>query len=115
MAFCNGGAVMSVCPCCGAETEAYPASRVAEIVSPIMGEIVSRLMRKPGEFIPTREIAAFVYRNDPNGGPDNPSVNIANAIQFNRRRLAALGWSIEGRLGFHGGYRVVVSSVVRAR
>ena len=96
------------CPCCGQPVEAYPLDRIAAIVTPVMGEIVARLMTCPGEFVPVEELVRWTYRRDPNGGPDAGKATIMNVINHNRRRLNALGWDVRGRMGRIGGLRIVV-------
>ena len=92
------------CPCCGQTVDAIDPRKLAAIVSPVMAEMVAVLLKNPGQYVPTEEIARFVWRRDPNGGPANAAVSICNLIAFNKTRLAALGWAVKGRLGRYGGY-----------
>lgn len=76
------------------------------LLSPIVAEVVGCLSKRPGEFVRTSDIAAQVWRRDPNGGPENFGICISSAIARNRHRLQALGWEIESRFGQPGGYRL---------
>ncbi len=70
--------------------------------------MVALLATKPGEFFTREQIAAYVYRRTPDGGPQFLSSSVKNVINYNKSRLRALGWDIEGRLGLYGGYRLVI-------
>lgn len=99
---------MTSCPCCGQPTQAIDLATLAKVVSPTMGEMVDLLSSKPGAFFSSDEIARHIWRRTPHGGPEFLPSTIANMVNYNKRRLRALGWDIEGRLGRHGGYRLVI-------
>ena len=101
---------MANCPCCGQETKAIDLVTLAKIVSPTMGEMVDLLASQPGQFFTREQIARHIWRRTPEGGPEFLSSTVANMVNYNKRRLHALGWDIEGRLGSHGGYRLVMRS-----
>lgn len=99
---------MTLCPCCGQKTNAVKLETLIEVVSPTFAEMVSLLAKTPGKFVPTDQIARWVWRRDPNGGPENANVCLSNLLSYNRRKLKALGYIVEGRLGRYGGYRLCI-------
>lgn len=99
---------MTPCPCCGQMTEAVRLETLVAVVSPMFAEMVDLLAKTPGRFVSTDRIATYVWRRDPNGGPINANVCLANLLSYNRRKLKALGYRIEGRLGRYGGYRLCI-------
>ena len=104
---------MTACPCCGHETNALPIEKLVRVLSDKCAEIVTILTTAPGAFVPCEEIVRWVYRHDPDGGPMNAAACINQVISYNRPRLAAMGWQIEGRLGPYGGYRLSVHPQAR--
>ena len=92
------------CPCCDQIVAAYPIETMQAVVSPVMAEIIHALSRRAGEFVSCNDICDFVYRRDPNGGPEYPSSAVGRVIQYNRSKVAAMGWAITGRHGPGGGY-----------
>lgn len=99
------------CPCCGQMTEAVRLETLVAVVSPTFSEMIELLAKTPGQFVPTDRIAAHVWRRDPNGGPLNANVCLSNLLAYNRRKLKALGYRIDGRMGRHGGYRLCIEQV----
>ncbi len=100
-------------PCCGHETNAMSLDRLVRVLSAKCAEIVTILNTAPGEFVACENIVRWVYRHDPDGGPMNAASCINQVISYNRPRLAAMGWQIEGRLGPYGGYRLSVHPEAR--
>ena len=103
----------TLCPCCGQQTQAMSIERLVAVASPLAAEIISRLMKAPGEFVTSDAIARYIYRNEASGGPINYAACINQVISYNRPKLAAMGWLIESRLGPYGGYRLCVSPQAR--
>lgn len=101
------------CPCCGQEIAAMPPELLAAIVSDKCAEIVTLLARNPGKFVPLVEVAAWVYRHDPEGGPMNAGSCINQVVSYNRPKMRAMGWDIVGRLGPYGGYKLQVHENAR--
>lgn len=95
------------CPCCGAPIDSAPLSAVMAEVTPVMAEVLTVLKRNPWEYTSGEDLARWVYRNDPNGGPVLAEKSISVVVHVNRPRLKALGWTINGRQGRGGGYRLV--------
>lgn len=103
----------AVCPCCGGDIKAIDPQKLLQIVSPTFAEMVTRLLKSPGEYVRTEELARYIWRRDPNGGPESPAININNLVSYNKRRLTALGWEVVGRMGRHGGYMLRVSEAAQ--
>jgi len=101
------------CPCCGQAIAAMSPDLLARVVSDKCAEIVTILAKSPGAFVPCVDVLRWVYRHDPEGGPMNAAACINQVIGYNRPKLRAMGWNIEGRLGPYGGYRLVVSEDAR--
>ena len=99
---------MTICPCCGQQTDALPIEKLVRVVSDRAAEIVTLLARDPGDFVACSDVVRWAYRHDPEGGPLNARTCINQIISYNRQKLAAMGWLIEGRLGPYGGYRLSV-------
>ena len=104
---------MNLCPCCGAETDALPIETLVRVVSHRAAEIISILAKSPGEFVSCEDVVRWVYRFEPDGGPLNAATCINQIVSYNRPKLAAMGWRIEGRVGCYGGYRLLVSDEAR--
>lgn len=98
------------CPCCGQSVESFDPDKLIAIVSPVMAEMIEALLKRPGQYVSTDELARYIWRRDSNGGPANPAVSIWNLVAFNKRRLAALGWAVKSRTGRYGGYMLVTLS-----
>lgn len=98
---------MIACPCCGQPTRSVPVETMTTFLSPIMSEMVLRLSREPGSFVLTSDLAYYIWRREPTGGPENAGICISSAVARNRARLRAMGWDIESRIGQPGGYRLV--------
>ena len=96
------------CPCCGQTISAMPPEMLARVVSDRCAEIVTLLARTAGSFVPCETIIRHVYRHDPDGGPVTAAACINQVVSYNRPKMAAMGWQIEGRLGPYGGYRLKV-------
>jgi hypothetical protein len=92
------------CPCCGQAVASIDPAKLAAIVSPVMAEMIEILLRHPGEFVPSEKIAQHIWRRGADGGPTNTATAICSMVNFNRRRLKALGWEVKGRMGRYGGY-----------
>jgi hypothetical protein len=101
------------CPCCGQTIAAMPPELLARVVSDRCAELVTILAKSAGTFVPCAQVVAWVYRHDPEGGPYNARTCINQVVSYNRPKLRAMGWDIEGRLGPYGGYRLVVSQDAR--
>ena len=102
---------MTPCPCCGQPTEAVRLETLIAVVSPVFAEMVELLSKTPGQFVPTEKIASYVWRRNSDGGPLNANICLSNLLSYNRRKLKALGYRIEGRLGRYGGYRLCIEQV----
>ena len=103
------------CPCCGQPIAAMAPDLLARVVSDKCAEIVTLLARTVGAFVPCETIVRHVYRHDPEGGPNNAAACINQVISYNRPKMRAMGWKIEGRLGPYGGYRLVVDDAARVQ
>ena len=101
------------CPCCGQTIAAMPPEILARVVSDKCAELVTLLAKTAGTFVPCEQVVAWVYRHDPDGGPLNARTVINQIVSYNRPKMKAMGWNIEGRLGPYGGYRLVVSDEAR--
>lgn len=101
------------CPCCGQVIAAMPPELLARAVSDKCAEIVILLSKRAGTFVPCADVIAWTYRHDPDGGPMNAAACINQVISYNRPKMRAMGWNIEGRLGPYGGYRLVVSDAAK--
>jgi hypothetical protein len=97
---------MSACPCCGAPVEADPLAEALRAVTPTMREIVGFLASRTGRLTSARELAGWVYRDDPNGGPLYDETSIAEVVRYNRPRLRATGWDVFGVRGRGNGYEL---------
>lgn len=97
---------MTPCPCCGAPVEADPLAEAMRAVTPPMREIVGYLARRPGEAVPRMELAGWVYRDDPNGGPLNAEAAVGMVVRRNRHHLRAHGFDVFARVGPGGGYEL---------
>ena len=101
------------CPCCGQKISAMPPEILARVVSDKCAEIVTILAKSAGQFVSCEQVVRWVYRHDADGGPTNARTVINQVVSYNRPKMAAMGWRIEGRLGPYGGYRLVVSDDAR--
>lgn len=101
------------CPCCGSPTNALPFEVLVEVVTPVMAEVLEVLNRRPGTYVSASDISDHVYRRNSDGGPEAAEQSVTNVISYNRRKVAALGWAIQGKLGPGGGYRLVISENAR--
>ena len=104
---------MTACPCCGQQTKAAKVETLVAVVSPVFAEMVTLLATKPGEFFDTDQVARHIWRNYSDGGPLNAGTSITNLVAYNKRRLKALGYDVQGRLGRYGGYRLVITEDAR--
>jgi hypothetical protein len=98
---------VSTCPCCGQPIEATLEGAL-NAVTPMMRSIVEFLSRRRGAVVPCEEIADYVYRNYPDGGPLYAGESIRVTIYRNRQRLQARGWTVKGSKGNVGGYSLQV-------
>jgi hypothetical protein len=90
-----------------------PPELLARVVSDKCAELVTLLAKHPGHFVDSDIIAAWMYRHEPDGGPLQAKQIINQVVSYNRPKMAAMGWKIEGRLGPYGGYRLVVSDAAK--
>jgi hypothetical protein len=97
---------MTACPCCGAPVEADPLAEAMRAVTPLMREIVGYLARHPGRVVQAREIADWVHRDDPDGGPICAHESVQRIISTNRPRLRPHGFDVLGQPGPEGGYEL---------
>lgn len=95
------------CPCCGAPVRGLSPQDAAKTLPPTLALIVRFLATRPGLYVPAEEIAAAVWSGDPNGGPENATSSIGNAIQYGRPKLRRVGLDIVGRVGASGGRKLV--------
>jgi hypothetical protein len=98
---------VSTCPCCGQPIEATLEDAL-NAVTPMMRSIVEFLSRRRGSVASGEEIADYVYRNYPDGGPATAGECIKVTIHRNRPRLQARGWTVKGSKGNIGGYSLQV-------
>ncbi len=93
------------CPTCGGALADLPLPFLKAAVSPMMGRILDVVVRRPG--IDGVDLAAAVYADDPDGGPDWARNSVGVTIWRNNKRLAPLGWCCKGHKGRGGGYSLV--------
>lgn len=103
----------TICPCCGQKTDALPIETMVQVLSDKAAEIVVFLAKHPGQYVGSAAIARYIYRMDPEGGPLNAPACINQIIGYNRRKMAAMGWEVQSRMGVDGGYRLNVSEAAR--
>jgi hypothetical protein len=102
--------VIACCPTCGGTlTEALPAGSLAGIFTGVFAAIVEHLAQRAGRWVTSQALAAVVYADRPDGGPDDACGSIRVTISKNRHRVLPLGWRIEGHNGPGGGYRLVLA------
>ncbi len=103
------------CPCCGGMMPPGPVPREEivgrlETTSQVFRDVVRRLAWRPGHQLTSRELVDYVWRRDLNGGPDNADEVVRSTINWQRHKLETLGWTIVGRTGPGGGYRLILAA-----
>lgn len=97
---------MTICPCCGQELPAGFVAPREELVgrlqtsSWVFRAIVQRLAWRPGLKITCAELADYVYRDDPEGGPVRATDSIKEIVSRYRHELEPLGWALRSRRGY---------------
>ncbi len=89
------------CPTCG---QILPPT----VVLPKMRQRIYDCVAQHPQGISADQIADTIYRDDPNGGPENAPVCVRTQIWFiNHKCLRPLGLEIKGKSGPQGQYRLV--------
>ena len=91
----------AACPCCGAPVEG--AVSVEALLAIQFGPVRSTLLRCMIEAYPrprsARQIADYVYRDDPDGGPDGALDLVSINAHHIRKKIEPLGWTLRGVRG----------------
>ncbi|WP_295805918.1 helix-turn-helix domain-containing protein [uncultured Nitratireductor sp.] len=103
------------CPCCGGMMPpgAVPREEIVgrlETTSQVFRDAVRRLAWRPGHQLTSYELAEYIWKDDPNGGPDTADAVVRVTIRRERHHLEPLGWRIERRAGHGGGYRLILAA-----
>lgn len=100
---------VSTCPCCGQPIEGLGPQQAANQIGGYFRLIVEAILNLStgGRPVPAFEIADRIYRDDPDGGPDDPTNTIRVLIWKRRQQYRALGWDVRSLCGRGGGYSIV--------
>lgn len=103
-----------ICPCCRRPFEddwvpidALPAIFRGRVQSALLRHLIEHL----GSPRSVRQIAAAVYSDDPDGGPEFAEQSVQVMVSTMRRKMreSAVGWTIHGKCG--QGYMLVRAPV----
>lgn len=93
------------CPCCGQDwAERSQFDAMLAVLSPVARKAVRIISRRPG--IMGCDLADAVYADAEDGGPETGIGSIASVLVHNKHRMAAHGFSVQGRKG-RGGYWLI--------
>lgn len=104
------------CPCCGnwLPDGVVPREELAGLLlaaggNPTFARIVRRLARRPGHAVSGRDLADYLYRDDPDGGPLEAQEVISQIVCRHRNALRPYGWVLKSRAWSGYWLAVVVS------
>lgn len=104
-----------VCHCCGQPLpdDSGPLA-AASNVTPLFERIVKIILagQRAGRLLSRAEVAARVYAEDADGGPEKAEDVVSVVLSRGRHRFAELGWRVVNRSGGrHGSSRYYVERV----
>lgn len=91
-----------ICPTCGQRLPSATALPKSVHLAPSQWRIVDRVRKAGPSGIASDDLLAFVYADDPNGGPLWAAATLHTRIWQINRKLKAIGKMIRAPRGGHG-------------
>jgi hypothetical protein len=85
------------CPCCGQPLPTLP-DQLRKARHSMLAAVVEAVQIHGGA-ASMEQIVQHVWRDDPDGGPLQPTATVHQAAKRGKDTLAALGWSLRTRRG----------------
>lgn len=84
------------CPCCGKIMDDVPPETLLHLsVSPVQRRIIQYYVKKYPHYVNREQLIDWIYADDLDGGPDNPSNAISAHLYYMRPKLQEFGWAID--------------------
>ncbi len=95
------------CPCCGAEMHTPGLAALRHVrVTPFQRKVLDVLINTYPRPMSARQLAARVYADDPNGGPERSENCVSVYLVRIRKAIKPLGWTAGARGNEQEGIRL---------
>jgi DNA-binding response OmpR family regulator len=98
----------ATCPCCGGRISGTDLKTLLTAIRWTKTEtrIIETLVGHPTRTFTRAQLADAVYADHADGGPDSAENVLSVLVGRIRKKLTGTGWTVTGRHGVHGCYRI---------